>query len=58
MDFALYRSGACYNHPSFMIYTYTGGGGGEGFIMWSKPLKKSTNIQLEKSAKCERYTCL
>jgi hypothetical protein len=26
MDFALYRSGACFNHPSFMIYTYTGGG--------------------------------
>ena len=52
MDFALYRSGACYNHPSFIIYTYTGG------FMWSKPLKKSTNIQLKKSAKCEHFGVL
>ncbi len=55
MDFALYRSGACYNHPSFMIYTYTGRG---GLIMWSKPLKKSTNIQLKTSTKCEHFGVL
>jgi hypothetical protein len=48
MDFALYRSGACYNHPSFMIYTYTGVGGGRGVSYVVKDIEKIHQYSTEK----------